>query len=158
MATVHSLAYQPGPTDHDAPRGFNRVAAETVTLVANHGIDGDYKAGRNPKRQVNILSLETIQELAAEGWKIGPGELGEQIVISGLDVQALAPGARIRLGESAIVEITMLREPCGWLASHHGKDHEDVIGRMGVLGSVIEGGEVSVGSPVIVVSVPEGEA
>jgi MOSC domain-containing protein YiiM len=159
MASVHSLAYQPGPSSDDPPYRYNRVATDAVKLVAGHGIEGDYKAGRNPKRQVNILSLEMLRTLEQEGWHFEPGHrFGEQIVVAGLDLESLPPGTRLHLGESAVIEITMLRVPCTWLGQVHGKNHEDVIGRVGVMGSVIAGGEIAIGSPVTVQHVSEQEA
>ena len=156
MASIHSLAYQPGPSSNDAPYRFNRVTADTLKLVAGHGIEGDYKAGRNPKRQINMLSLEMLNTLEHEGWTFEPGHrFGEQIVVSDLDLEALPPGTRLQLGNSAVFEITMLRVPCNWLAMVQDKNHEDVIGRVGIMGSVIEGGEIALGSPVTVLHVPE---
>jgi MOSC domain-containing protein YiiM len=155
MAAIHSLAYQPGPSSTDPPYRFNRVTAAALKLVAGYGIEGDYKAGRHPKRQVNILSLEMLHALEEEGWHFEPGhQFGEQIVVSGLDLESLPPGTRLQLGDSAVVEITMLRVPCSWLATVHNKNHEDVIGRVGVMSSVIETGEIAIGSPVKVLQVP----
>ncbi len=156
MASIYSLAYQPGPSSDDPPYRYHRVTADSLNLIAGYGVEGDYKAGRNPKRQVNILSLEMLHTLEQEGWHFEPGHrFGEQIVISGLDLESLPPGTRLQLGERAVIEITMLRVPCTWLGQVHNKNHEDVIGRMGVLGSVIEGGEIVVGSPVLLLHVPE---
>ncbi len=151
MPTIHSLAYQPAASSDNPPYQFNRVTAEKVTLIADHGIDGDRKAGHNPNRQLNLLSLATVQALAAEGWKTDPGELGEQIVISDLALETLEPGTRLQLGDSAVIEITMLRVPCNWLGKIHDRDHNSVIGRMGVMARVITGGEVALGAPVSVV-------
>jgi MOSC domain-containing protein YiiM len=96
------------------------------------------------------MSLATLQALAQEGWQTGPGKMGEQIVIDGIDVAALEPGARLRLGASAVIEVNFLRTPCEWLAQIQDKNHEDAIGRVGVMASVIASGDVWVGDAVAV--------
>jgi MOSC domain-containing protein YiiM len=152
MITVHSLVYQPSQSEQTAPYHYNRVVTDCLNLIAGHGIEGDYKAGRNPRRHVNIMSLETLRELEREGWQVGPGQLGEQIVISGLDIATLPPGSQIRLGDSAVVEITKLRTGCEWLEQIQGKTPDDAAGRLGALGSVITSGSVCVGAPVVVIA------
>lgn len=151
MGTIRSLVYQDKRPDQKPDR-FHRITAECVTLIAGHGIDGDSKAGHHPRRQLNIMSFETLQTLAQEGWRVGPGEMGEQIVIEGLDVAALGEGTRIRIGADAVVEIYDLRVPCSWLAEVQGKDHNAVIGRVGVMAGVVQGGSICVGDAVSVMS------
>jgi hypothetical protein len=74
-ATIFSLVYQPAPSEHQPPYRYNRVPTETVKLVAGLGIEGDQKAGHNPKRHLNIMSSEHQAELSREGYRAGPGEL-----------------------------------------------------------------------------------
>jgi MOSC domain-containing protein YiiM len=154
MATIHSLVYQPEPSVHREPFHYTRIPAQHLALRAGHGIEGDRKAGHNPKRHLNIMSLEHIQALEQEGWHAAPGELGEQIVVRGLDVAALPPGTRIQLGESAVVEVTSLRTGCDWLAQIQGKNPADAAGRLGVMASVVASGSISVGAPVVVAAQP----
>jgi MOSC domain-containing protein YiiM len=150
MAAVHSIVYQIDKSQHQESLKYNRIQAECVTLIAGHGINGDRKAGHNPRRQINIMSLETLQALANEGWRVGPGEMGEQMVISGLDVMALPERTRLKIGDSAVVEVFEPREPCDWLGQIQGKNHENVVGRAGVFVGVVTGGNVCVGDSVSV--------
>ena len=97
-----------------------------MTLVANHGVEGDYHAGpfvrhrsraaKTPQqsnlRQVHLMHAELFHELAARGITVAPGQMGENITTRGLAVLDLAPGTKLRLGTEAVVEITGLRNPC----------------------------------------------
>ena len=123
---------------------FNRVAVQTVELIAGHGIRGDRKAGRNPKRQINIISLNTVQKLKELGFQTHAGTLGEQLVVAGIDVMDLAIGTQIQLGDSALIELTMVRTSCQWLEKIHGQSKGDTIQGLGMLAKVVEGGRVSV--------------
>ena len=64
---------------------FIRLPLARVELVAGKGLRGDRKAGRNPDRQVNILSAEWLQMAATRGYRTGPGQFGEQLIVAGLD-------------------------------------------------------------------------
>ena len=146
MAEITSIVYKPKPTP-ERPTAYLRVPLETATLVAGYGIEGDRKGGHR-KRQLNIMSYETMEVLRAEGFQATPGELGEQIVVRGLDVEALPRGARFRLGESAVVEVTGLREPCARFEAAQNRPMSAAEGRIGVIARVITGGSIRIGDPV----------
>lgn len=145
---VVSIVYRPRdagrPQDH-----FARVPTERVRLVEFQGIDGDAKGG-STDRQLNVMCAEIVEQLRAEGFKTSPGELGEQLVIAGIDVANLAGGARLRLGE-AMIEVTMPRTGCARFEMIQGKLKQSVQGRLGVMARVITGGEVAVGDSVALV-------
>lgn len=144
MAQIESIVYKP------AQAGSARLAREPLqraTLVAGYGIEGDRKGG-HPKRQLNILSFETVQALAAAGYDVTPGALGEQIVVRGLDVDALAAGTRFLLGETALVEVVEAREPCRRFARAQGRPSADADGRLGVIARVVQGGDIRIGDAV----------
>lgn len=145
--TIVSICYQPDVSQLEDKK-FNRVSVETVELIAGHGIQGDRKAGRNPKRQVNIMSMNTVQILNDLGFKTNPGELGEQLVIDGLDVMELPIGTQIQLGESAVIELTMARTGCAWLEMIHDQSKDDTTQRLGMLAKVIQSGTISVNDTV----------
>jgi MOSC domain-containing protein YiiM len=90
--------------------------------------------------------------------------MGENVTTRGLDLLALPAGTRLRLGETAWVEITGLRNPCvqidrfqkGLMKAVLDKDHEgNLIRKSGVMGVVIEGGEVRPGDQILVTLPPE---
>lgn len=147
---IHSLCYQPSESRYEEPYHFNRVSVDTVNLIANHGIEGDFKAGRSPKRQLNIMSLELLDAMRAEGFKTDPGEMGEQIQISGLDMMTLKSGDRLQFGESAVIEIVKPRTGCSWFELIQQKPVKSTVKRLGMLAQVIASGEVRVGDPVTV--------
>ena len=151
MSEVYSLVYQPAPSEQVEPYHYNRVPVEQVTLVAGHGIDGDLKAGHHPDRHLNVMSYEVQQELGAEGFKSGSGELGEQIALRGLDVRTLSAGDRVQLGDTAVIEIVKPRTGCDWFELIQGKKREEAANRLGVMARVLEGGVVKVGDVVRVV-------
>lgn len=146
MAEIVSIMYKPtGVTGKPLP--FVRVPSESVELRAKYGMVSDCRAG-HPKRQLNIMSVETMDALKREGFLTAPGELGEQLIISGLVVETLVPGDRIRLGETACAEVIELREPCERFEAAQNKPKEQAVNRIGVIARVIESGTIRIGDSV----------
>jgi MOSC domain-containing protein YiiM len=115
-------------------------------------------------RQVHLIHEELFAELAAAGFAIGAGDIGENVTTRGIDLLGLSTGARLRLGADAVVEVTGLRNPCGQLDTYQqgltaavlGRDAEGRLFRKsGVMVIVIRGGEVRPGD-TIAVEVPAG--
>lgn len=150
MARIHSIVYQPAPSADEEPYRFNRVPLNEGMLIAGKGLEGDLNAleGTDINMQLNILSLETVQQLAQEGYKTNPGELGEQITVEGLDVMGLKIGDRLCLGSSAVVEMSEERTPCLWFQKIQNKTVTETMGRIGIMARVIEGGPIKIGDIV----------
>jgi MOSC domain-containing protein YiiM len=127
---------------------FIREALPEAALVADYGIAGDRKAGRQQARQLNILSLEWLESLQPLGYRTEPGAFGEQIILKGVQLEQMQPGDRLRLGAEALVEITMPRNGCIRLEAAQGKSNDAFNGRVGMMARVISGGIIRVGDPV----------
>jgi MOSC domain-containing protein YiiM len=83
--------------------------------------------------------------------------MGENVTIRGVDLLALPTGARLRLGDSALVEITGTRNPCaqldriqpGLMQATLDRDADgNLVRKAGVMGIVLRGGEVRPGDAV----------
>ena len=108
-------------------------------------------------RQVHLIHAELHDELAAAGFSLVAGQMGENITTRGVDLLGLPVGTKLRLGERAIVEVTGLRNPCaqldqiqpGLMAATLDRDAEGrLIRKAGVMSIVLVGGEVRPGDPV----------
>ena len=147
MATVVSIAYKPTAVESRPHDHFSRVVIDRALLAAGHGIIGDAKS-RADSRQLNVMLAETVEQLRVEGFKCAPGNLGEQIVISGLSPEIAVPGCRLIVGESAIIELVYFRVPCGRFARIQSQSKDAARGRLGFMARVLFGGEIVVGSQV----------
>jgi len=150
MPTVTSIVYTPKHDYEEPADHYLRVPVSTAELVAGHGIRGDRK-GSSPKRGLNVMSAEILAELAREGFKTGPGEMGEQLVIAGLDFSTLSAGARLQIGEAASIEFMANRIPCERFEHVQGHPRETATGRVGFMASVVGGGRIKVGDRVTLV-------
>lgn len=149
MAQIISIAYSP-PAEVPRPEDrYHRVPADSALLIAEAGIETDRKS-KGGDRQMNVMSAATLARLREEGFKTGPGEMGEQIVLDGIDVDGLPKGTRIRLGLSAVVEVVLPRTGCDRFERIQGKHKKLVRGRLGVMVRVVAGGRIAVGDAVAI--------
>ena len=151
MATISSIVTQPiGMEYAEGQDEYNRVPAEQVKLIAGHGIEGDQKAGHHPERQINLVSQEWLDEAKTKGYKTGPGQIGEQMIVTGLSLETLPPGTRLQLGSTAAIEIIKPRTGCDRFERAQGGLPVKGVGTLGVLAKVISSGTVRVGDAVTV--------
>jgi MOSC domain-containing protein YiiM len=150
---------------------FGKPNRGAIRLLAGLGVEGDAHLGvtvkhrsrvaRDPTqpnlRQVHLVHAELHDELGAAGFVVQPGEMGENVTTRGIDLLALPVGARLHLGEDAVVEVTGLRNPCaqldrfqpGLMAAVLDRDeHGGLVRKAGVMGIVVAGGDVRPGDPV----------
>jgi MOSC domain-containing protein YiiM len=155
---------------------FSKTPNFSTRLLTGLGVAGDAHMGKTVKhrsrvrkdptqpnlRQVHLLHAELFDELRAKGFTVKPGDLGENITTSGIDLLSLPAGTRLRLGATAVVEITGLRNPCiqldhfqqGLMAATLDKDAEgNLIRKAGIMSIVIAGGDVRPGD-IVRVEIP----
>ncbi|MGP1394781.1 MAG: MOSC domain-containing protein [Inquilinaceae bacterium] len=162
----------------DGTHNFSKPVLDGIRLVAGLGVDGDAHSGRTVKhrsrvardptqpnlRQVHLIHAELHEALRAAGFAVAAGDMGENITTSGVDLLALPRGARLHLGDAAVVEVTGLRNPCvqldrfapGLMAAVLDRATDGaLIRKAGIMGIVLAGGAVRPGDAVIVALPPE---
>lgn len=96
--------------------GLPKRAVEGPVMVSEVCVEGD--RWRNtvvhggPQKAVLMASAEFIDALAARGFPVFYGAIGENLTVSGLDPHMWRAGQRYRVGRDAVIELTTLRSPC----------------------------------------------
>lgn len=157
---------------------FSKQNQPSIRLIEGLGVEDDAHQGvtvkhlsrvaRDPAqpnlRQVHLIHAELHDELTAAGFDVAAGELGENVTTRGVPLLDLPVGTRLRLGGSAIVEITGLRNPCvqidrfrpGLLGEVVGRDESGAVWRKtGIMSVVLRGGDVKPGDAIEVELPPE---
>ena len=152
---------------------FTKPNRDSITLLAGLGVEGDVHAGVTVKhrsrvaqdptqpnlRQVHLIHEELFAEVGEDGFKVAPGELGENITTRGIDLLALPTGTLLRIGDGALLEVTGLRNPClqidlfqdGLLKQVVGRDEAgNIVRKAGIMSVVREGGVVRPGDTIVV--------
>jgi MOSC domain-containing protein YiiM len=161
------------------PHAFSKETIDRIQLVEGLGVHGDSHAGltvqhlsrlrRDPSqpnlRQVHLIHSELFEELAGAGYHISPGDLGENVTTTGVDLLGLPQDSLLHLGRTAVVRVTGLRNPCQQINDFAdgllklvllpGPDGE-VVRKAGIMGVVERGGLVSPDDSIRV-ELPDGE-
>ena len=144
---------------------------DSIRLLTGLGVEGDAHLGTTVKhrsrvarepnqpnlRQVHLIHLELHDELREAGFTVSAGQMGENVTTHGVDLLGLPTGARLHLGDTAVVEVTGLRNPCGQLngirpglmaATLDRDEHGNLVRKAGIMAVVLAGGEVRPGDPI----------
>jgi MOSC domain-containing protein YiiM len=146
---------------------------EAIRLLAGLGVEGDAHLGvtvkhrsrvaRDPTqpnlRQVHLIHAELHEELRVAGYDLVPGQMGENVTTSDVDLLGLPTDTLLRLGDEAVIRVTGLRNPCaqldgiqqGLMAAVLDRDAAgNLIRKAGIMAVVVAGGLVRPGDTVIV--------
>jgi MOSC domain-containing protein YiiM len=157
---------------------FSKTPSLSIRLLTGLGVAGDAHMGATVKhrsrvrkdptqpnlRQVHLIHAELFDELRSKGFSVQPGDLGENVTTSGIDLLALPAGTRLHLGATAVVEVTGLRNPCiqidgfqkGLMAATLDKDDAgNLMRKAGIMSIVLSDGDVRPGD-VVRVELPAG--
>ncbi len=129
-------------------KGAKKKNISIVILKENYGIVGDAHAGS--ERQVSLLAEESIERMRLKGLDVKPGSFAENITTGGIDLLELKIGSKLRLGKSAILEITHIGKVCHDRCSIYYKAGDCIMPREGIFGKVLKGGVIKPKDKIIV--------
>jgi hypothetical protein len=124
-----------------------RAAMEELTtarVIENAGLEGCAHARPNGKRQVLLVDVETLRKM-----DLVPGIIRENITTEGLDVNGLAMGQKVRVGEVELV-VSAVCEPCEQIEALRTGLLDAMVGQRGMLCRVVSGGMVASGDEITV--------
>ncbi len=150
---------------------MSKPVVDRIRLLKGLGVEGDAHLGetvqhlsrvrRDPDqpnlRQVHLIHAELHDELEVAGHALSAGIMGENITTRGIALLALPTGTRLRIGSDAVVEVAGLRNPCaqlnglqaGLMQAVLSHDEEgNLIRKAGVMGTVLQEGEVAAGDTI----------
>ncbi|MCR5689920.1 MAG: MOSC domain-containing protein [Clostridiales bacterium] len=128
-----------------------KISIPEGRLIEDFGFEGDAHAG-NWHRQVSLLAKESIER--ARGMRtdgLCHGMFAENITTEGIVLHTLPVGTRLKIGDTAVIEITQIGKEC-----HDGCAIRELVGQCimpkeGVFGKVITGGTVRAGDDIAVI-------
>jgi MOSC domain-containing protein YiiM len=152
--------------------------ADMIRLLPGRGVEGDAHSGvtvkhrsrvaRDPSqpnlRQVHLIHAELHDTLREQGFAVSAGQMGENVTTRGVDLLGLPTGARLRLGDMAVIEVTGLRNPCAQLdriqpglmgATLERAQDGSPVRKAGIMAVVLEGGDVRPGDAIRVELPPD---
>lgn len=157
---------------------FSKLNQASIELLTGLGVEDDSHLGETVKhlsrvavdptqpnlRQVHLIHSELHEELQAAGFVVSAGQMGENITTRGINLLSLPTETKLYLGNTAVIELTGLRNPCaqldrfqsGLMAAVLGRDEQGkLIRKAGVMGIVIVGGKVNPGDSICIELPPQ---
>jgi MOSC domain-containing protein YiiM len=134
-------------------KGTRKTRIEETELIADHGLEGDAHAGPW-HRQVSFLSSESIQKAREKGLDVSFGDFAENIATSGIDWLKAPIGTRLRVGDSALVEITQIGKECHNRCAIYYMAGDCIMPREGIFARVLEGGKIRCGDAITILDQP----
>jgi MOSC domain-containing protein YiiM len=154
-----------------ATHTMSKPNRDSIRLLSRLGVEGDAHLGETVKhrsrvardpsqpnlRQVHLIHAELHDELRTAGFAVSPGQMGENITTRGVDLLGLPTGTKLHLGDTVVIEVTGLRNPClqlegiqpGLMAATLARDEDgNLIRKAGIMGVILAGGEVRAGEPI----------
>src|SRR5438552_5039871 len=116
-----------------------------ATLMTGVGLEGDKHAAAASSRQVLLADKEALDAVG-----VLPGTIKENLTVEGLSVMQMPVGTRLRLGTSAVLEITKVCEPCFRMDEIRDGLKLELEGRRGMVSRVVQGGSIRVGDSITI--------
>jgi len=153
--------------------GFSKNVVEQINLLTGLGVEGDAHCGKttqhrttmaiNPNalnyRQVHLISCEFLSELAQKGFSVLPGQLGENITTTGIDLVSLPKNTILHIGSDVKMLVQGTRQPCKLIDQFQQGLTKEVVGtdpdgsvvyKIGVMCTVLTGGTVKINDTILI--------
>ncbi|OGU59027.1 MAG: molybdenum cofactor sulfurase [Ignavibacteria bacterium GWF2_33_9] len=129
-------------------KGIPKSNIESANLIEDFGIEGDAHATFGWHRQISLLAMESIEKMLEKLPKLTPGIFAENITTTGLDLTAIKIGTKIKIGKSALLEITQIGKECHSKCAIYRIAGDCVMPTEGIFAKVIAGGYISVNDEI----------
>ena len=115
---------------------------QKATAISGLGLEGDRSAYEGNTRQVLFVDKEIL-----DGFGLEPGQVKENITVTGLNVAQVQPGQVFTIGDVTLEAVGDC-EPCGKMDAIRLGLKDQIQGKRGMLAKVINGGGIKVGDSV----------
>lgn len=113
-----------------------------IRAVRESGLEGCAHARKGSPRQVLLMDSETLEVM-----ELQPGIIRENITTRGINVNGLAIGQRLRVGEAQL-EVSLPCTPCDLLEKLRPGLRRELRGRRGMLCRVVTSGVIRQGDSI----------
>jgi MOSC domain-containing protein YiiM len=128
-----------GTVKHPVPEGNIKV---------DFGMLSDAHAEAGIKRQVSLMTIESINRMQKEGYNVVPGSFAENLTTEGIDLLSMPIGTRFAVGDEILLEITQIGKECHTGCAIFKQVGKCIMPKEGVFTKVLRGGVVRAGDEI----------
>lgn len=129
-------------------KGVRKTPCPSGVFLENIGMENDAHAECGIKRQVSLLSVDSIEKMKSMGLNVGPGDFAENLTVEGVELYTLLPGTRLAVGKDVILEISQIGKACHTGCAIFKEVGKCIMPKEGVFAKVVKGGEVRTHDPI----------
>ena len=124
-------------------KGTPSDPVQEATAISGLGLEGARSAYEGNARQVLFVDKEIL-----DGAGLAPGQVKENITVTGMNVAQVQPGQMFTIGNSVTLEAVGDCEACGKMDAIRMGLMDELQGKRGMLAKVINGGSIKIGDSV----------
>lgn len=121
-------------------------------LQEDFGLVGDAHAELRIKRQVSLMSIESINRMKNQGYDVVPGSFAENLTTEDIDLLSVPIGTRLIVGKKVLLEVTQIGKECHTGCAIFRQVGKCIMPKEGVFTKVVRGGVVKPGDEIDVIS------
>ncbi|MFC1903561.1 MOSC domain-containing protein [Chloroflexota bacterium] len=129
-------------------KGTRKEAIAEGLFKEDYGLVDDAHADSQTNRQVSLLAEESIAKMRNRGLDLYPGDFAENITTEGIDLPSLPIGAKISVGDKAILEVTQIGKECHTACAIRRQVGECIMPEEGIFARVVQGGLIKPGDKI----------
>lgn len=124
-------------------KGTPSDPVQEAIAISGLGLEGDRSAYEGNLRQVLFVDKEIL-----DGANLAPGQVKENITVTGLNVAEVKPGQVFTIGDTVTLEAVGDCEACSKMDAIRLGLKDELQGKRGMLAKVLNGGAIKVGDTV----------
>lgn len=128
-------------------KGIKKTPVKEALLIKNYGIENDAHAG-NWHRQISLLGIESVKKIRSKGIELNYGDFAENLTTQNIELFSLKLGTRMRIGKTAIIEITQIGKKCHNDCEIFKQLGDCVMPKEGIFAKVSEGGRIQLNDEI----------
>ncbi|MBI2852029.1 MAG: MOSC domain-containing protein [Chloroflexi bacterium] len=129
-------------------KGTVKMPIDEGVIREDFGMVDDAHADSAARRQISLMSVESINRMRSQGYEVVPGSFAENLTTEGIELVSLPIGTKLGVGESVLLEVTQIGKECHTGCAIFKQVGKCIMPKEGVFARVVRGGSVRAGDDI----------
>lgn len=129
-------------------KGTVKMPIDEGLIKEDFGMVDDAHAESAIKRQISLMSIESINRMKSQGYPVVPGSFAENLTTEGIELVSLPIGTKLGVGKSVLLEVTQIGKECHTGCAIFQQVGKCIMPKEGVFAKVVRGGRVKAGDEI----------
>ncbi len=129
-------------------KGTVKTPIAEGTIKVDFGLEGDAHAECSTKRQVSLMSIESINRMRGLGYPVEVGSFAENLTTEDIELLSCPIGTELCVGHDVVLQISQIGKECHSGCAIFKQVGKCIMPKEGVFTKVIRGGKVKSGDEI----------